>query len=62
MESMSKQSNRALMPKVTEFVDACREEFGNVKVTYAAEGGIVKGALSDPGVVVSDIFPVKVEK
>ena len=31
------------MPKVTEFVDAVREVFGEVKVSYASENGITKG-------------------
>jgi len=37
------QSNRSLMPKVTEFIDAVRAEFGEVKVSYASENGIEKG-------------------
>ena len=41
------ESNRALMPKVTEFVDAIREEFGECKVTYASEGGVTKGRPFD---------------
>jgi len=42
---MSKEQNRALMPKVTEFIDAVRAEFGEVKVSYASENGITKGAM-----------------
>ena len=31
------------MPKVTEFVDAVREAFGDCKVSYASESGITRG-------------------
>lgn len=36
-------ANRAAMPLVAEFVDAMREEFGEVTVTFASEGGITRG-------------------
>ena len=32
-------ANRAAMPQVAEIVDAFREEFGQIVVTYAAENG-----------------------
>jgi hypothetical protein len=35
----AKAENRAAMPIVTEFVDACREEFGEIVVTFASENG-----------------------
>jgi len=35
----AKAANRAAMPIVTEFVDAMREEFGEIVVTYASENG-----------------------
>ena len=35
----AKAENRAAMPIVTEFVDAMREEFGEITVTFASEGG-----------------------
>lgn len=37
------QSNRAQMPQITAFVDAVRAEFGDCKVSYASENGIVRG-------------------
>jgi hypothetical protein len=40
---MSRDQNRALMSKVTEFIDAVRAEFGECKVSFVSEGGITKG-------------------
>lgn len=44
-----KQDNRLLMPECSAVVDAFRDAFGaeHVKVTYAAENGIVLGKKSD---------------
>ena len=46
---MSKEENRALMPKVTEFVDAVREVFGECKVTFASENGVTRGKPQSRG-------------
>lgn len=40
-------SNRMAMPRCTEIVDAFREIFGPVKVTYAAEAGMERGKRHD---------------
>lgn len=42
-----RQSNRGAMPQCSEIVDAFREVFGPVKVTYAAEGQMEKGKRHD---------------
>jgi len=40
---MTAAANREAMPKVAEFVDAMRNEFGAVKITYASENGTERG-------------------
>ena len=49
MSHNTAQSNRALMPKVTEFVDAVREVFGECKVTFASENGVTRGKQQSRG-------------
>ena len=53
---MSRDQNRAMMPKVTGFVDAVREVFGECKVSYVSEGGIEKGVKWPDAVPVSEIY------
>ena len=58
----SKDQNRALMPTVTEFIDAVRAEFGECKVSYVSEGGITKGVKWPDAVPVSEIYVPKEKK
>jgi hypothetical protein len=60
VEAMRKQSNaraeenRIRMPTITKIIDSFRKEFPDVRVTYASENGIVKGAKSHDGVKLSE--------
>jgi len=40
---MTAAANREAMPKVAEFVDAMKKEFGVVHVKYACENGQERG-------------------
>ena len=48
------EENRRRMPTITRLIDSLRKEFPDVRVTYASENGIVKGANSPYGVKCSE--------
>lgn len=54
---MSREENRKTMPVVTRIVDDFKELFGDVKVTYANEGGRELGKRDEePGLSVADLI------
>lgn len=54
---MSRENNRDSMPVVAALVDDFRAIFGDVKVTYAKEGGRELGKPdADPGLSVADMI------
>jgi hypothetical protein len=54
IEEARAEENRIRMPTITRLVDSFRKEFSDVRVTYASENGIVKGAKSHDGVKMSE--------
>ena len=60
VEAMRKQStdraeeNRRRMPTITRLIDSLRKEFPDVRVTYASENGITRGAKLEGGVKLSE--------
>ena len=44
-----KEKNRKAMPQVTQFIDSMREEFPDLQVTYAKEGGMELGQSPERG-------------
>ena len=44
-----KRANRATMPQVAKIVDILQAEFGQVKVTFASEGGVEYGKAGPKG-------------
>lgn len=52
--------NRTTMPRVAQFVDQMREVFGEgIRVTFASEGGQMKGRKGPEGIV--PVIAVKVK-
>ena len=46
--------NRRRMPTVTQWVDGMREEFGDVRVVWAKEGGVEIGSRGPDGIKLSE--------
>ena len=48
------EENRRRMPTITRLIDSLRKEFQDVRVTYASENGITRGAKTEGGIKLSE--------